>query len=605
MKKLLLFVAALLITAGTMAQDIYLCGNYNGTYGLQYTIYKNGKWIIKSPTADPGENYRMENMIIAEDGELYYLHHWNNDNGTAFNHWTNVKRYGTGVVFDCPPDKGIILKDIAYNNGNVYAAGSYHDEDGHDYAYITKNNEVFYKNDATGYDCKMMGIDIVSDSVFTCGGSASSEGASGEDYSYATVWRNGNVIGSADNVSGEYSYAYDLAVYNNTIYVCGKILTGGVWKAALWELYANTDSDAPSVMTLIATLSDSESICKAIYEEAGNIYLSYVTTGVETGVYKYNSWNETLEKIYTYDASRADLGNIVATSHGIYTTANAIGAYWLDGEKVSVSYASELIDKISVKYNPSQTVYGLPFYDSFDNNETKWDDWYTYDYNTENGYYNAFWDRLDYSGDDDYAAFHRWECYYGTQSADLVSPKISLPVDQNITLSFSSKIWYLDDYEAGGSGLYITNNYVPGWGALIWKADNMIAEGEIEEDAWKSISVDLSGYKGETIQLIFYYKGECAHGWLVDDIQITGTYDGISEDGESTALSVMPNPANGIIRIYGLEGTEEVNVYNTLGQVVKTARLSNGESLSISDLSAGVYMLHSKNSTQVVKFAVK
>jgi len=115
--------------------------------------------------------------------------------------------------------------------------------------------------------------------------------------------------------------------------------------------------------------------------------------------------------------------------------------------------------------------------------------------------------------------------------------------------------------------------------------------------------------KGQLYKLIFAWSNDPSAGSgtavAIDDISITNDgEDGVEENSESS-LSVMPNPANDVIRVNGLIGMEEVNIYNTLGQVVKSARLNNGESLSISDLSAGVYMLRGENSAQVVKFTVK
>ncbi len=115
--------------------------------------------------------------------------------------------------------------------------------------------------------------------------------------------------------------------------------------------------------------------------------------------------------------------------------------------------------------------------------------------------------------------------------------------------------------------------------------------------------------KGQVYKLIFAWhndhSGGTGYGVSVDDISITvASGDGVEENIESV-LSVMPNPANDVIRVNGLNGTEEVNIVNTLGQVVKSERLSDGQSINISDLSAGVYMLRSENSTQVVKFTVK
>lgn len=54
------------------------------------------------------------------------------------------------------------------------------------------------------------------------------------------------------------------------------------------------------------------------------------------------------------------------------------------------------------------------------------------------------------------------------------------------------------------------------------------------------------------------------------------------------SVGCYPNPANGVVRIEGVEA-DEVWVYNALGQMVKTVRNSN--EISVEGLSEGVYLL--------------
>ena len=67
---------------------------------------------------------------------------------------------------------------------------------------------------------------------------------------------------------------------------------------------------------------------------------------------------------------------------------------------------------------------------------------------------------------------------------------------------------------------------------------------------------------------------------------------GIEEDETSLFVSVFPNPAKGKVLIEGLEPTE-VQVYNSLGQLVTTVRNSNG--VNVSGLPDGVYLLRIKD----------
>lgn len=62
-------------------------------------------------------------------------------------------------------------------------------------------------------------------------------------------------------------------------------------------------------------------------------------------------------------------------------------------------------------------------------------------------------------------------------------------------------------------------------------------------------------------------------------------------------MNIFPNPAQGSFTIE-LENAANVNIYNAVGQIVKT--YSNVETVSVSDLSAGVYFVQANNKTQKV-----
>ena len=68
---------------------------------------------------------------------------------------------------------------------------------------------------------------------------------------------------------------------------------------------------------------------------------------------------------------------------------------------------------------------------------------------------------------------------------------------------------------------------------------------------------------------------------------------------------INPNPANDKVVIKGVEATE-VQVYNTLGQLVKTVRGTN--EIDLSGLVEGVYLLRimdADGKTHVARVAVK
>jgi hypothetical protein len=64
--------------------------------------------------------------------------------------------------------------------------------------------------------------------------------------------------------------------------------------------------------------------------------------------------------------------------------------------------------------------------------------------------------------------------------------------------------------------------------------------------------------------------------------------EGVGENEDETGVAVFPNPANGVVRIEGVVAAE-VQVYNALGQMVKTVLRTN--EIDLSGLVEGVYLV--------------
>lgn len=80
---------------------------------------------------------------------------------------------------------------------------------------------------------------------------------------------------------------------------------------------------------------------------------------------------------------------------------------------------------------------------------------------------------------------------------------------------------------------------------------------------------------------------------LVDhDIVLTAFFDqtGVDENG-NIIVDLYPNPANDKIRLEGLEGENKVEIYNAYGMLVKTVGINGDSEISISELTAGYYIL--------------
>ena len=620
MKKNILLIAAIVFMASSaMAQDIYLGASIYSDDGIySYKILKNGN-VIHSQSAST-DSYYMNDMVVGDNGDLYYLNHLmpeGNQLAAKLAQWTDVRKISCNdntVVYDCPVNQGINLNALAYDNGDIYACGSYFTEEGNEYALITKNGTILYQNEEDGYSCFMNDIIVYNGDVFTCGEKAYNYAIGmGDGYRYAAVWKNGVEIANFNTSEENYNIAYDLAIYDGYIYVTGRVAVSSnkgdktiehstlVWRA----------DPTSTNQTLEPFISIDNVPCrKVITVDAGSIYYSYDEYGGNSGLRKYNLQTVTDELDCTIGCF--ERGNIVATNHGIYSANNSFNSYYLDGNRTNVNISDANVNRIAVYYPQEYNVYDLPFEDDFETGVTHYDDWFMYEYDHGNGYYASYWERFEYE-DGEIAASHRNGCE-ASQQADLVTPPIRIPANYSAKLGFFSNVW--DVSQIGGGSVWIMEN--PGvplsslttdeYEAIsqrkIWDFED---ESEFEEDYWEWIEVDIpEEYAGKTINLVFFYIGSCAHRWLVDDIEVTGEeITEVKEIAEDVELSVMPNPASDFISITGVDGIEDITIYNTLGQVVKTAQVSDGETISIEGLSQGVYMLKSEKSAQTIKFIVE
>ena len=77
---------------------------------------------------------------------------------------------------------------------------------------------------------------------------------------------------------------------------------------------------------------------------------------------------------------------------------------------------------------------------------------------------------------------------------------------------------------------------------------------------------------------------------------------GVDENGEAL-LGVYPNPARESVRIEGVEENAIVEIYNSLGMMVRTLTVAADEEINVSDLPQGVYMVRCGRRT--TRFIVK
>ena len=153
------------------------------------------------------------------------------------------------------------------------------------------------------------------------------------------------------------------------------------------------------------------------------------------------------------------------------------------------------------------------------------------------------WDNNNYSGE-------RWvsngTAHTGSTNAlatgsgysYLVMPCIELAYDiSSATLTFWSYYMYLEDYAGGKTSVVLTNgtNKTELWALSQEEAKSMT------NMQWYETSIDLTAYRGQTIQLAFKYESNNAHIWHLDDVSLAVV---------QTSLEVE-TATNGSIAFYG------------------------------------------------------
>ena len=177
-----------------------------------------------------------------------------------------------------------------------------------------------------------------------------------------------------------------------------------------------------------------------------------------------------------------------------------------------------------------------------------------------------------------------------SQEGGLLTPRIALSADKLYQLKFDFRtilpkgeslksveysVWMVVD----GNGLNNPEDFNE-----IWRKKSITATNEFE-----TVNLDLAPYSGHTLQFAFSYEGFEAFMWLLDNIEVVEK-TGVDENG-SNGLAVYPNPASDRIRIEGLEADSVVQIYNALGELVKTVKAEANGEIDIIELAKGLYLV--------------
>ena len=183
-----------------------------------------------------------------------------------------------------------------------------------------------------------------------------------------------------------------------------------------------------------------------------------------------------------------------------------------------------------------------------------------------------------------------------SQEGGLFTPRIALSADKLYQLKFDFRTilpkgesWKSVEYSVwmtvDGNGLNNLEDFNE-----IWRKSLITATNESE-----TVNIDLTPYSGHTVQFAFSYEGYDAFMWLLENIEVTEK-TGVDENG-GDGLAIYPNPASDRIRIEGLEGKSEVQIYNTLGELVMTMKADGDNEIDIAELASGLYLVRCGEAT--------
>ena len=84
---------------------------------------------------------------------------------------------------------------------------------------------------------------------------------------------------------------------------------------------------------------------------------------------------------------------------------------------------------------------------------------------------------------------------------------------------------------------------------------------------------------------------------MTSDLTLVAYFSTGVGENEQTVLMVYPNPAKESIRILGIEANTSVEIYNSIGELVKVVNANADQEINVRDLASGLYLVRCGNTT--------
>jgi hypothetical protein len=190
------------------------------------------------------------------------------------------------------------------------------------------------------------------------------------------------------------------------------------------------------------------------------------------------------------------------------------------------------------------------------------------------GTYWSWNDIINHSEGGTCSAMHTWDEGEPAEEGWLVSPKIILPYDGSVDLSFWSYNYWTQYY--GSNALCIsTGSPDPNDGDYfqIWSPESVTEE-------WVPTTVDLSLWAGMEIYVAWVYQGMTAHTWYLDDVVFATNL----EDNQPPVISHLPlinTPRDDVPYPVIADVTDDLVFNNGISSVYLYYSINEGEQTAV------------------------
>lgn len=188
-----------------------------------------------------------------------------------------------------------------------------------------------------------------------------------------------------------------------------------------------------------------------------------------------------------------------------------------------------------------------------------------------------------------YATSWSWFMEAFTPDNTLTSKVITLPNNTNKKLTLKFDIGAYDsDYFQEHYAVYVIPKNAAFTGTETPVFEETLDAGYMDEA--KHITVDISQYAGQEVQLVFrHFQSTDLLVLMLDNIQVLEEAKLAVAENQNIAINIYPNPTSDIIKVAGTTSIEKIRVFDMAGKMVLETTASQA---NIENLANGAYIVN-------------